>query len=90
MAIPSALHTLRATSSPPKRLSGVGGLGRTGEADLLLATIKVRATGRVRVEVVGPAEFTAAEWELLDMGVMAGAGEMLTLLDELGLRRRPD
>ena len=41
----------------------------------------------MRVEAVGRAEFTAAEWELLDMGILAV--EMLDLLGELGLIRRP-
>lgn len=54
------------------------------EADLLLAAIRTRATGRVRVEAVGRADLTAAEWELLQIGILAGAWEMLDLLDELG------
>ena len=60
------------------------------EADLLLATVRVRATGRMRVEAVGRPDFTAAEWELLDIGILAGATEMLRLFDELALRQRPE
>jgi hypothetical protein len=68
-------------------LSAVDAVEPLSEADLLLATVKVRATGCVRVEVVGRADFTAVEWELLEMGILAGAWEMLDLLDELGLLR---
>ena len=70
-------------------LSTAGAVDPGSETDLLLATVKTRATGRVRVEGVGRADFTAVEWELLEIGILAGAWEMRDLLDELGLTRRP-
>jgi hypothetical protein len=48
------------------------------------------ALTRAKAEAAGEGTlFSAEQLELIDIGVMAGASEMLSLLDELGLRRRP-
>ena len=45
---------------------------------------------RVKAEAVAEeATLSDVALEWIDIGVMAGASEMLTLLDDLGLRRRP-
>ena len=45
---------------------------------------------RAKAEAAGEGtRFSEAQLELIGIAVLAGASEMLTLLDELGLRRRP-
>jgi hypothetical protein len=55
-----------------------------------LATVKARALTRVRAQAVADGtQLSAAQLELVGIGVLAGAREMLTLTDQLGLRLRP-
>jgi hypothetical protein len=59
------------------------------QADEWLATVKDLAMTRAKAEAAGAGtQFSAEQLEMAEIGVMAGASEMLDLLDELGLRRR--
>jgi hypothetical protein len=57
-------------------------------ADEWLATVRDRAHTRIRAEaVVEGTEFSADDLELVEIGILAGASEMLSLVQELALRR---
>lgn len=59
-------------------------------ADEWLARVRDRAHTRVKAEAVAEGtEFSASDLELIEIGILAGASEMLSLVQELGLRR-PD
>ena len=80
---------------PLRRSSSGSGSGMLGaveplsETDLILATARARASFRCRAEAVARGDFTDADWELLELGIDAGAREMLALLSELHWTRRP-
>jgi hypothetical protein len=70
--------------------ASVTGCGHSGEAGEWFATVQDRALTRVQAEAVAEGtQFSDAQLELIVIGILASASEMLTLLDELGLRRRP-
>lgn len=52
------------------------------EADLINVTVSARAVGRVKAEAVGRFDLTPRDWEMVEMGILAGANEMLALLTE--------
>jgi hypothetical protein len=53
-----------------------------------LATVRDRAHTRVQAEAVGEGtDFSADDLELVEIGILAGASEMLSLVQDLGLRR---
>jgi hypothetical protein len=56
------------------------------QADQWLATVKDRALTRAKSEAVaGRTQFSAEQLELVGVGILAGASEMVDVLDELGL-----
>lgn len=58
-------------------------------ADAWLAAVRGRAVTRVKAEAVAEGTVISGEdLELIEIGILAGASEMLTLIDDLGLRRR--
>ena len=57
------------------------------QANVLLATVQDRAMTRAKAEAVAEGtQFSEAQLELVGVGMLAGASEMLTLLNQLGLR----
>jgi hypothetical protein len=59
------------------------------QASEWLATVKDRALTRAKAEAAGEGtQFSLEQLELVGVGILAGASEMVDVLDELGLLRR--
>lgn len=59
-------------------------MDETTRVELLLTEVRGRAIPALYVEQVGREPFTPAEWELLEMGIRAGATAMLDIVRERG------